>query len=322
MKKLIAMLLAVVLLAALAAPAMAETPISSAYVYYEDAMPKYWLDFSGSVADNLVLHCFFLTDSWYETFYILDFVSAVAESHQDTYRIETVWAARGNDVSNWFKTVSLELQGDSARLYIERNEATLAGGPTSTILTGLYEMSPAELGVVYEASEDGRLQTWMYLNDAYAALNFADGELWYMETESDGDYSQKVFRITNGFGEDIPFQSAGLSYAQGAIILSLQGAGERSGVYFLEPRAFLQRDAETAEELGRMAQMHYKRLSGFYPPVADVEDKGDGTFSIHLYEIVNDGNNATHTATSAWYTVDASGLGVDDIFGTAVDPTA
>lgn len=68
--------------------------------------------------------------------------------------------------------------------------------------------------------------------------------------------------------------------------------------------------------------MYYKRLSGYYPPEAEVEDHGDGTYTVHLYEIVNDGDNAWHTATSAWYTVDAAGVGIDDIFGTAVDLAA
>ena len=319
MKKSVAVLLALVLVLALSAPAMAETTISSAYVYEEDSMPKYWLDFTGSIADNLVLHCFFKTDSWYETRYVLDFVSAVPNSHQDTYRIETVWDARGNDVSNWFKTVSLEISEDAVRLYIERNEATLAGGPGSTILTGSYEMIPGNAGVVYETYADGRLQTWLYLNDAYAELHFADGEEWYLETASSGDYSQNVIRITDGTGTEVSFQSVQLTYVQGAIILTLQGAGERSGVYTLEPRTFLQREAGSAEELGRMAQLHYKRISGYYPPEAEVEDHGDGTYTVHLYEIVNDGNNAWHTATSAWYTVDAAGVGTDDIFGTPVD---
>ena len=59
MKKVCALFFAVSLLIALATPVYAETPISGAYVYYEDGMPKYWLDFTGSVADNVVLHCFF-----------------------------------------------------------------------------------------------------------------------------------------------------------------------------------------------------------------------------------------------------------------------
>ena len=36
-------------------------------------------------------------------------------------------------------------------------------------------------------------------------------------------------------------------------------------------------------------------------------------------KIVNNGDGTYHTATSAWYTVDASGVGADDIFGDPVD---
>ena len=62
MKKICAFLLALSLLIALATPVYAETPISGAYVYYEDGMPKYWLDFTGSVADNVVLTVIAVTD--------------------------------------------------------------------------------------------------------------------------------------------------------------------------------------------------------------------------------------------------------------------
>ena len=71
-----------------------------------------------------------------------------------------------------------------------------------------------------------------------------------------------------------------------------------------------------------MAQMYCKRISGFYPPEADVEDNGDGTYTVHLYEIVPNGDGTYHTATSAWYTVNASGVGVDDLFGSAVNLNA
>lgn len=319
MKKICALLLALSLLIALAAPVYAGTPISGAYVYEENGMPKYWLDFTGSVADNVVLHCFFQTDSWYETYYVLDFKASVPGSHQDTYRTETVWDAKGNDVSNWFKTVSLTIQEDCVRLYIERDDKTLAGGPSSTILTGLYEMSPAVAGVVYEAYSDNKLQTWVLLNKDYAELHFADGTEWHLKAENSDEYTKKVFQISSADNTDIAFESAAISYVQGMILLTLKGAGEYSGVYTLEPRAFLQRDTESEAELKRMAQMHYKRISGFYPPEADVEDNGDGTYTVHLYEIVSNGDGTYHTATSAWYTVNASGAGVDDLFGSAVN---
>ena len=319
MKKICALFLALSLLIALATPVYAGTPISSAYVYEEGGMPKYWLDFTGSVADNVVLHCFFQTDSWYETYYVLDFKASVPESHQDTYRIETVWDAKGNDVSNWFKTVSLTIQEDCVTLYIERDDKTLAGGPSSTILTGLYEMTPAVAGVVYEAYSNNKLQTWVLLNKDYAELHFADGTEWHLQAENSDDHTKKAVKIISADNTDVAFESAEISYAQGLILMKLNGVGEYSGDYTLQPRAFLQKEAESEAELKRMAQMHYKRISGFYPPEADAEDNDDGTYTVHLYEIVPNGDGTYHTATSAWYTVNASGTGVDDLFGTAVN---
>ena len=72
------------------------------------------------------------------------------------------------------------------------------------------------------------------------------------------------------------------------------------------------------EELAARAQRYYYESNGFFPPEAEVYDNGDGTYTIHLYEIVDLGKGFVHTATSAWYTVNAYGIGVDDIFGTPV----
>ena len=294
--------------------------ISPAYVYYdENGLPKYWLDFTGSVADNLVLHCFFETDSWYESWYILDFNSSVENSHQDTYRIENVYDARGTDVSSWFRTISLTILDSSVSLYIERDPATLAGGPGSTILDGLYEMTPENAGVVYEYIEDGQLKSWLVLNSGAAELCFADGKIWYLEPEEGEGYTVNVARIVTQSGEEVSYQSMTVSYVQGAMMLNADAGEEFSGVFLYNPRVFLQRTDCSAAEIGRMAQLYYYRHYNFYPPEADVEKNGDGTFSVHLYEIVNNGDGTYHTATSAWYTVDASGIGEDDLFGEPVD---
>ena len=204
------------------------------------------------------------------------------------------------------------------RLYVERDDATLAGGPGSTILTGLYEMTPAQAGVVYEAYSDNKLQTWVLLNADYAELHFADGTEWHLKAESSGENTKKAVKISSADGTDVAFENAEISYVQGLILLTLKGTGDHSGDYTLQPRAFLQKAAESEAELKRMAQMHYKRVSGFYPPEADAEDNGDGTYTVHLYEIVPNGDGTYHTATSAWYTVNAAGVGVDDIFGNTV----
>jgi hypothetical protein len=77
----------------------------------------------------------------------------------------------------------------------------------------------------------------------------------------------------------------------------------------------------TPDELCKMAQEYYNRHKNFYPPIADYQAKEGGKYQIHLYEVVDDGNGTTHTATSAWYTVDTHGVGTDDIYGEAVDLT-
>ena len=50
-------------------------------------------------------------------------------------------------------------------------------------------------------------------------------------------------------------------------------------------------------------------------------DNGDGTYTIQLYENVDLGEGESHTATSAWYTVDTYGVGIDEITGRTVDLT-
>ena len=66
------------------------------------------------------------------------------------------------------------------------------------------------------------------------------------------------------------------------------------------------------EELGMWAQFYYFRNTGFFPPEAEVIKNADGTFTVHLYEVLTT-DGVEHTATSAWYTVDMYGEGKNDI---------
>lgn len=74
----------------------------------------------------------------------------------------------------------------------------------------------------------------------------------------------------------------------------------------------------TPEELCDMAQDYYNRHNGYYPPEADWTEE-NGLYTIHLYEVVDNGDGTTHTATSAWYEVDKYGKGTDIIMGNEVD---
>lgn len=92
-----------------------------------------------------------------------------------------------------------------------------------------------------------------------------------------------------------------------------------TGEYILVPIRELQDKEQTVQtaameggELLAMARAAYEKETGFLAPEAECVDNGDGTYTIHLYEIVQ-GEDDWHTATSCWYTVNAFGEGTDDV---------
>ena len=200
----------------------ADSDFSPCYLYcQEDGLPKYWLDLSGTLAPNAVLHCMFISSdpTYYESWFILDLDTATED--EEGIHIHKVLDSHDFDHSNKFTRLCLKRDGDALIMEVERDEKTLAGGAGDNILTGEYRMEP-----------------------------IGDG----------------------------PF---------------------------------------TPKELGKLSQLYYLRKTGFYPPLAELEKNDDGSFSVHLFEVVTlDG--LAHTATSAWYSVDTNGEGVNDITGEAV----
>ncbi len=72
-------------------------------------------------------------------------------------------------------------------------------------------------------------------------------------------------------------------------------------------------------ELAAIARAYYLKENNYLAPEVECLKNDDGTTTIHLYEIVKDDEESSHTATSAWYTVDEYGKGEDDIMGNAVE---
>lgn len=70
-----------------------------------------------------------------------------------------------------------------------------------------------------------------------------------------------------------------------------------------------------SRELVALARAFYLKEHDFLAPEGACTDNGDGTTTIQLYEKVADDADTWHTATSAWYTVDAYGRGRDDVMG-------
>ena len=317
-----------------------ESGLFDAYLYcQDDGMPKYWLDLTGAILDKPVLHCYFRSGdpTFYESNFILDFDPAELEDNGGVY-VSDISNARGIDVSDWFKWFSVELDGDSLILDIERDEKTLAGGPEDNIMTGVYRLEPSAATVSYEYyTDEGELKYWLVSGEEDTIElhgNFYSGdpetyeEVYVLDgatASRDDDYATRYTRIFKN-GSDVSrwFQSVVLSRVQNSYFLSVEreektlaGGGDNvlTGVYVFDPYvrfAPLEDGPFTQEELSVLAQRYYFRNSGFFPPEADVTANEDGSFTIHLFEIV-DLDGTTHTATSAWYTVDPFGVGVDDI---------
>ena len=326
-----------------------DTSLYPAYLYcQDDGMPKYWLDFTGTVIDNVVLHCYFRSSdpTFYETFFILDLDTA--DISENRIRFCDVYTEKGYDVSNWFKSLDLRFGDDGIQMIVKRDEKTLAGGEEDNILTGRYWMEPMGAAVDYAYyQDDGQVKYWldvveddfllhaMFISDSpepYEKVFILDSD----SMEMDGDYTFVVNKVFTEDGLDVSnwFKSFTLTQVEGALLMNVKrdektlagGAGDNilTGTYLLEPRPHLQpaeRAPFTGEELGRWAQIYYFTHTGFYPPEVEVIENMDGSFTIHLFEIVElDG--FTHTATSAWYTVDAYGCGTDDILEQVIELVA
>ena len=323
-----------------------EMDLAEGYLFcQEDGMPKYWLDFTGMIADDPVLHCFFRSGepTFYERAFILDL--SAAEILGNTVAFHDVYDQEGNDVSDWFERLSIRLDDGEITMVVRRENSTLAGGGDDNILTGAYTMCPVGVGGLFEFyNEDGLLKYWLDFNREELELHamFRSGEPEYYEevfildassAEPESEYSIRIRRIYDSKGNNVSrwFKSFTLTEVQGAILMNVErnektlaGGTEDNiltGIYLLEPHLFplpVEPGPYEEGELARWAQIYYFRNTGFFPPECDVTENEDGSLTIHLYEVVKlDGDE--HTATSAWYTVDEYGEGKNDITGSAVD---
>ncbi len=322
----------------------AESDLYPVYLYREEnGMPKYWLDLTGLYSENPVLHCYFRSGdpTFYEGQYVLDFKTAEADG--DTLLIYDIYDAWGNDVSDWFNWIKLDFGDSSLVMDIGRNEKTLAGGAEDNILTGGYEMEPCAANACFECrNENGDLLYWMIPNDdgdpeVHGTSRFGGDpetleEVYILDSdfaEENSDGSVRYHQVTRN-GSDISklLESVVLRADGPSWVLTVKPEGNASnddgllsGTYTFEPSVrFVPAEPGpyTADELGLLARQYYFLETGFFPPEAEVTENDDGSLTVHLFEIVEKAGIPAHTATSAWYTVDPFGVGVNDITGEEV----
>ena len=75
-------------------------------------------------------------------------------------------------------------------------------------------------------------------------------------------------------------------------------------------------EEDVMERLKSWARSYYER-QGVSPQYYDCEANGDGTYTIHVYDIIENEEEG-HTGTTNWLYVDANGKGTD-LLGEEVD---
>ena len=142
-----------------------------------------------------------------------------------------------------------------------------------------------------------------------------------------------IAQITDENGQDLSdsFSMLKFVFEPEQVLLQVERKEERlaggdsdniqTGEYILLPLQEIPEKEEKVQaaplesgELLAMARAGYEKETGFLAPEAECLDNGDGTYTIHLYEIVQE-DGSWHTATSGWYTVNAFGEGTDDVMG-------
>ena len=186
--------------------------------------------------------------------------------------------------------------------------------------------------------DNGQLKYWIEFTDQFLLhCMFCSGDPVYYEQvytlypDWDAPAAQEltIRKVVDGYGNDISHYFESLRFlfsSEDTVLMQVRrdestlagGAGDNllTGEYVLKPRDTTE---QTPEQLCLLAQKYYERHQGFFPPETEWIDNGNGSYTIHLFETVTLDGGLSHTATSAWYTVDAHGVGSDDITGEPVD---
>jgi len=120
-----------------------DAGLSDGYLYCdENGIPGYWLDFTGIVEDNLVLHCWFRSGetAFSENCYVLDLSSA--EITENGLEIRQVHSLQEGDYTDRLGNLTFRFYLDGAVMLVERNGGTPAETTEDQIPDGNYIMVP------------------------------------------------------------------------------------------------------------------------------------------------------------------------------------
>lgn len=110
------------------------------YAYYQaNGDLKYSLDTKA----GLKMHCFFQEGSpeYIEEIYTIDLMTA--DKQDNVLTVHNVTDGSGNDISSQFKSLTYTFEEDQVIMNVQRDESTLAGGESSSVMSGEYVFKEA-----------------------------------------------------------------------------------------------------------------------------------------------------------------------------------
>lgn len=95
----------------------------------------------------------------------------------------------------------------------------------------------------------------------------------------------------------------------------------RSVVYNVVADENESKESYSDEELIKLAGNYFTKNNNQKPPIVEIDNTDGDKVTIHIYELVDDGNGEGHTATYAWYYVSRKTGQGEDFFGNQVNLT-
>ena len=151
-------------------------------------------------------------------------------------------------------------------------------------------------------------------------------QYYYKRTNDSGFYPPKVTcrDLGNGLYDIILFEEVkeadgtvrNTTYAQYSIGNDAKGTDT---IFGKEIDLTLYSKVYTPDELCKLAQNHYYKTNDFYPPNVSYTANKDGTYTICMFEMIEDDGGTQHSATCGWYTVNVCGVGTDDMMMQNID---
>ena len=194
----------------------------------------------------------------------------------------------------------------------------------ATVSARAAEISPgrAQAGIGLKAARAENADRREYTPEELCCM----AQYYYKRTSEDGYYPPKASskNLENDLYEIVLFEEVkepdgtvhSTTYARYSLGKDAKGTDTVLGK---EIDLTLYSRVYTPEELCKLAQHYFFSVHDFYTPNESYRDTKGGSYTICLFETIDDEGGTSHNATCGWYTVNVCGVGTDDLMMQPID---